>query len=133
MSKRAKVDNEIGNRSIPVCIKQGEDEHINMSITSANVSLTVHLGQGLLMCTVALRAVNESARASVDGHLKFPLPTSGAVVCEYKVNGIPAAVVESKSAAYIASRERFLRNSVGVVSNAQGNLWEASVSPMNYK
>ena len=76
--------------------------------------------------------VNDSVHSPIEAALKFPLPSSDAVVCGFSVGNDRAIAVAKAKAAEVAYKEKQKGRAVATAANVQGAVWETTVYPLPY-
>ena len=76
--------------------------------------------------------VNDSVHSPIEAALKFPLPSSDAVVSGFSVGNDRAIAVAKAKAAEVAYKEKQKGRAVATAANVQGAVWETTVYPLPY-
>ena len=140
-------------------ITYGEDTKLSPTVREAHLTFTLLPSQRQALCEARLLIVNESISQPIEASLTFPLPTSDAVVCGFRVGpdeaiAVPKAKVRTRTAtllrlrscmasrdspirtrhptqaAEVAYKEREKGRAVATARNVQASVWETTVFPL---
>ena len=114
----------------PMSISYGEDTALSPTLTRADLDFTILRLQRLALVEAKMVVVNTLIPSNIEASLKFPLPSSDAIVCGFQVDANPAVAVGKAKAAEISYKERERGRSVASAQNVQANVWEQKIYPL---
>ena len=79
-------------------VTYGEDTALSPKLSHADLTFTILREQRLALVEARLTVVNNHIPSAIEASLRFPLPSSDAKVCAFKVGDAPAIAVSKAKA-----------------------------------
>ena len=114
-------------------IAYGEDTKLSPSVRAAAFTITLQESQRKAHIEARLTIVNERIPKPIEASLKFPLPTSDAVISGFVVGDDKAIAIPKAKAAEVAYKEREKGRTVATAQNVQASVWETIVYPLPHQ
>lgn len=114
-------------------IAYGEDTKLSPSVRAAAFTITLQESQRKAHIEARLTIVNECIPKPIEASLKFPLPTSDAVISGFAVGDDKAIAIPKAKAAEVAYKEREKGRAVATAQNVQTSVWETIVYPLPHQ